>query len=110
MKKWMYVFGPGIMIAIFLFFYMASKAETDRKIAADKAEKARIETEAAQKKKLAEQKAAEDADRRARERAEADRKTAADKQAKYEADMKRIKDDTDKLNAELTGIPRRSPR
>ncbi|HEY1848482.1 MAG TPA: hypothetical protein VGG37_04720 [Opitutaceae bacterium] len=101
MKKWMYVFGPGIMIAIFLFFYMASKAETDRKIAAEKAEKVRAEAEADQKKKIAEKKAQEDAERRNVERAEAERKAAAEKEARYEADMKRIKDDTDRLNAEV---------
>jgi hypothetical protein len=101
MKKWMYVFGPGIMIAVFLFFYLSSKAETDRRLAAEKAEKVRMEAEADAKKKAAEEKAQQDAERRNVERAEAERKAAEEKQAKYEAEMKRIQTETDKLNAEV---------
>jgi chromosome segregation ATPase len=99
MKKWMYVLGPGIMLAVFLFFYLTSKAETDRKLAADKIHNAEVQKEADEKKAIAEKKAQEDAERRNVERAEAEKKAAQDKQDKYDADMARIKADTDRYNA-----------
>jgi chromosome segregation ATPase len=99
MKKWMYVFGPGIMLAIFLFFYFTSKAETDARMAADKVHKAQVEKEAEEKKAIAEKKAQEDAEQRNIARAEAERKAAQEKQDKYDADMRRIQADTDKFTA-----------
>jgi hypothetical protein len=95
----MYVLGPGIMLAVFMFFYFTSKAETDARLAAEKIHKAELEKEAEEKKAIAEKKAQEDAERRNIERAEAEKKAAEDKQAKYDAEMARIKADTDKSNA-----------
>lgn len=99
MKKWLYVLGPGIMLAVFLFFYFASRAETEAREKAEKVEAARQKAEADEKKHVAEQKAREDAERRNAERAAEEAKTAQDKLEKYQTDMRRIQDDTDKSNA-----------
>ena len=101
MKKWMYVFGPGIMLAVFLFFYLTSKAETDRRMAEEKVHKAQVEKEAEEKKAAAEKKAQEDAEQRNIARAEAERKAAQEKQDKYDAEMRRIQADTAKFNADV---------
>jgi len=97
----MYVFGPGIMIAVFLCFYLSSKAETDKRIAEEKVHKAQLEKEAEETKAAAEKKAQDDAEKRNIERAEAEKKLAQDKQDKYDADMRRIQADTDRFNAEV---------
>ena len=99
MKKWMYVLGPGIMLAVFLFFYFASKAETETRMAAEKAHKEEVAREAEQKKQVAEAKAREDAERHNADRAADEAKTAKEKQEKYDADMHRIQTDTDKASA-----------
>jgi chromosome segregation ATPase len=99
MKKWMYVLGPGIMLAVFMFFYLASKEETEARLKAEKAHKEEVAKEAEQKKQLAEAKAREDAERRNAERAADEARIAKEKQDRYDADMRRIKDDTDKANA-----------
>jgi len=100
MKKWMYVLGPGTMLAVFLFFYFASKTETEARLAAEKARKEEVAKEAEQKKQVAEAKAREDAERRNAERAADEAKIAKEKQDKYDAEMRRILEDTDKANAE----------
>jgi len=99
MKKWMYVLGPGIMLAVFMFFYLASREETEAKLKAEKAQKAELAREAEEKRQIAEKKAREDALRREAERVAEEAKTAKEKQDRYDADMRRIKDDTDKANA-----------
>jgi len=99
MKKWMYVLGPGIMLAVFMFFYLASKEETEARLKAEKAHKEEVAKEAEQKKQLAEKKAREDAERRNAERATEEARIAKEKQDRYDADMRRIKDDTDKASA-----------
>jgi len=99
MKKWMYVFGPGLMLAVFLFFYFASKAETDARLRAEKIHKEEVAREAEAKKQAAEAKARADAEARNAERAAEETKAAKDKQDKYDNEMRRIKDDTDKANA-----------
>jgi len=99
MKKWMYVFGPGIMLAVFMFFYLASREETEAKLKAEKARKEEVARQAEEKRQIAEKKAREDAERRNAERAAEEAKAAKDKQDKYDADMRRILDDTAKANA-----------
>jgi membrane protein involved in colicin uptake len=95
----MYVFGPGLMLAVFLFFYFASKAETDARLRAEKIHKEEVAREAEAKKQAAEAKARADAEARNAERAAEETKAAKDKQDKYDNEMRRIKDDTDKANA-----------
>jgi chromosome segregation ATPase len=99
MKKWFYVLFPAILLGVFLFYYTASKAETELRDKAQKAEMARLKAEADQKKALAEAKAREDAERRSAERAAEEAKTAKEKEDRYNSDMARIKEDTDRSNA-----------
>jgi hypothetical protein len=99
MKKWLYVIAPGIMLAVFLFFYMSSRTETLARDAQHRQDVAREKAEADQKKAAAEANARADADKRAAQRAADEAKTAQDKLDKYNADMKRIQEDTDKSNA-----------
>ena len=99
MKKWFYVLFPAILLGVFLFYYTASKAETEAREKAAKAEMAKEKAEADQKKALAEAKAREDAEKRAADRAADEAKTAKEKEDKYNSDMARIKEDTDRSNA-----------
>ena len=99
MKKWMYVLGPGLMLAVFLFFYFASKSETDARLKEEKAHKEQVEKDAEAKKQAAEAKARADAEARNAQRTTDEAKIAKDKQDKYDSDMRRIKDDTDKASA-----------
>jgi hypothetical protein len=99
MKKWFYVLFPAILLGVFLFYYTASKAETEARDKATKAEMAKEKAEADQKKALAEAKAREDAERRSTERAAEEAKAAKDKEDKYNSDMARIKEDTNRSSA-----------
>jgi hypothetical protein len=99
MKKWFYVLFPAILLGVFMFYYTASKAETEARDRATKAEMAKEKAEADQKKALAEKKAREDAEKRSADRAAEEAKAAKDKEDKYNADMARIKEDTDRSNA-----------
>ena len=103
MKKWLYVLAPAAMLAVFLFFYASSRAEARAKEAAHQEEIAKQKAEADEKKRIAEAKARDDAKQREAEREAADAKAAKDKQDKYDADMLRIKQDTDKANALAEG-------
>lgn len=99
MKKWFYVLFPAILLGVFLFYYTASKSETEARDKATKAEMAKEKTEADQKKAVAEAKAREDAERRSTERAAEEAKAARDKEDKYNSDMARIKEDNNRSNA-----------
>ena len=99
MKKWLYVLFPTALLGIFLYYYFASRAETLARETAHREQVARETAEANQKKAIAEAKAREDAERRNAERAAEEARIAKEKQDKYDADMRRIKDDTDKANA-----------
>jgi hypothetical protein len=99
MKKWFYVLFPAILLSVFLFYYTASKAETEAREKAAKAEMAKEKAEADQKKAAAEAKAREDAEKRAADRAADEAKAAKEKEDKYNSDMARIKEDTDRSNA-----------
>jgi len=99
MKKWLYVLFPTALLGIFLFYYFASKAETEAREKAHREQVAHDLAEANAKKAIAEAKAHEDAERRNTERAADEAKAAKDKEDKYNAEMARIKDETDKANA-----------
>jgi len=99
MKKWFYVLFPAILLSVFLFYYTASKAETEARDKAAKAELAKEKAEADQKKATAEAKAREDAERRSADRAAEEAKAAKEKEDKYNTDMARIKEDTDRSYA-----------
>ena len=99
MKKWFYVLAPSAMLGVFLFFYFASKAETEAREKAKQEEVAKAKAEADEKKHLAEVKAHEDAERRAAEQAADEAAKAKAKQDKYDTLMARIKEDTARANA-----------
>jgi len=99
MKKWLYVLFPTALLGIFLFYYFASKAETEAREKAHREQVAREVAEANQKKAIAEAKAREDAERRNVERAAEEAKAAKDKEDKYNQEMARIKAETDRSNA-----------
>jgi len=99
MKKWLYVIAPGAMLAVFLFFYVSSRQETIAREKAKAEEVAQEKADAEAKKKVAEAKAREDADRRTAEREADEAKAALEKEQKYDSDMAAIKADTDKSNA-----------
>ncbi len=103
MKKWLYVLAPAAMLAVFLFFYFESKAETEAKERAHQEQVAREKADAEQKKQIAEAKAREDAERRNAEREAEDAKASKEKEDKYLAGMQRIQSDTDKSNALAEG-------
>jgi len=103
MKKWLYVLFPTALLGIFLFYYFASRAETLARETAHREQVARETAEANQKKAIAEAKAREDAEKRNAERAAEEAKTAKEKEDKYNAEMARIKADTDKANASAAG-------
>jgi multidrug efflux pump subunit AcrA (membrane-fusion protein) len=98
MKKWLYVLAPTAMLAVFLYFYFDSRAETEAKEKAHQEEVAKAKAEADEKKHIAEVKAREDAERRNTEREAEDAKTTKEKEEKYLSEMRRIQDDTDKAN------------
>ena len=99
MKKWLYVLFPTVLLGIFLFYYFASKAETEAREKAHREQVAREVAEANEKKALAEAKARDDAERRNVERAAEEAKAAKDKEDKYNQEMARIKSETDRSNA-----------
>jgi hypothetical protein len=99
MKKWFYVLFPTVLLGIFIIFYLSSKAETEARELAQREEMAKEKADADQKKQIAEAKARDDAERRNIERAADEAKVAKDKEDKYNADMAKIKTDTDKSNA-----------
>ncbi len=99
MKKWLYVLFPTALLGIFLFYYFASKAETEAREKAHREQVAREVADANQKKAIAEAKAREDAERRNIERAAEEAKAAKEKEDKYNQEMARIKAETDRSNA-----------
>jgi chromosome segregation ATPase len=99
MKKWLYVLFPTALLGIFLFYYFASKAETEAREKVHREQVAREVADANQKKALAEAKARDDAERRNVERAAEEAKAAKDKEEKYNSEMARIKSETDRENA-----------
>lgn len=100
MKKWMYVISVGSMLAIFLFFYLTHVKEAEIRDKARAAQVAKQLKEDANHKALIEAKAREDATARAAARAAEEAKKDAEKVAKWDADGQKIKDQTDKYNAE----------
>jgi predicted nucleic acid-binding Zn-ribbon protein len=100
MKKWMYVIFPSAMLGIFLFFYLASEKETERKELQRTEQLAKQKAQEAERKRVNEEKARIDAEKRRIEREADEAKKEAEKLAKYVADGKKIQDETDKLNKE----------
>lgn len=99
MKKWFYVISVGGMLAVFLFFYFAHLEETEKqeKIRAERV--AQQQKEEAERKAAIEEKAREDAARRAREREEEIARKEAARREKQEAEDRKIREATEGFNA-----------
>ena len=100
MKKWMYLVVPGILLVAFLFLYKEEMTQVAAKEQARKDEVAREKADTDAKKKAAEEEARISADKRAKDQKEADEKAAAEKEAKWQAESKKIQDQTDQNTAE----------
>jgi ABC-type Na+ efflux pump permease subunit len=100
MKKWMYVIFPAAMLGIFLVFYFSAAKKAELKEQQHIAEIAKQKADETEKKRIAEDKARVDAVKRAAERSAEEAKKEADKIAKWQADSKRIQEDTDKSIAD----------
>jgi hypothetical protein len=92
MKKWMYIIFPGVMLGLFLVFYLSHAKEAEQKEIA-MAQKAEADkAEADRKKKEAEAKARDDARKRQEEREAEERKKEEEKAAKQAKDDKMVRD------------------
>ncbi len=101
MKKWMYLIFPGAMLGIFLFFYFAEAKEAEIKEQQRIAEDTKRKADDAERKRVIEEKARQDAERRTAERLAAEKQKEDEKLAKWQADGKAIQDATDKANADV---------
>jgi hypothetical protein len=99
MKKWLFVISPGCMLAVFLVFYFANRKEEEAREKVHQEELARQKADADEKKRIAEAKAHDDAEKRNQERIAEEARVAKEKQDKYDAEMARIRGDTDGSNA-----------
>lgn len=95
-----YVIVPVILLAIFGFFYWQYMQTAEEKAKQRQELIAREKADADAKKKAAELKARQDAEKRAAEREAEEKKKAADKRAKYEADIQKIRDDIAKYTSQ----------
>jgi hypothetical protein len=103
MKRSYYIV-PIVLLALFGGLYWQHMGEMDRKLAAQKAEQARVQAIEDAKKKEAERKAREDADKRIAEREAAEKKKEDDREAKRKADIDKIKSETERYNKQLADL------
>ena len=108
MKKWMFVIFPGILFLGFLFFYhQGTEAIAEReRVHAEQA--ARQKADEAARKQMIENKARDDANKRAADQAAEDAKRDADKAALKAADRAKIKEDTEKDQAQVDNYTKQS--
>ncbi|AOS46342.1 hypothetical protein Verru16b_03446 [Lacunisphaera limnophila] len=102
MKKTLvtYLLVPGILLAIFLFFYLGAVKEMEAKAKAVAAAKALADTEEAARKAEIERKANEDAERRQQERDAVDAAKEAKKEADYLAVMTQLRTEATDYSAQ----------
>lgn len=100
MKKWMYLIFPGILLGLFLTFYLTHTKEVEAREKVRLEAMARKQQEDADKKKADEQRARLDAQKNAEIRAAEDAKKEADKLAKQAAIDKEVADATNNAVAE----------
>jgi flagellar motor protein MotB len=105
MKKWLYFVVPLIGLIVFVFFYISFADQAEKAEIARKAEIVRKTEEEQQRKAVLEERARQDAAKKAQERADADALKEREKTAKWEKQGKDIQDDIDdaiKTSSELT--------
>ena len=100
MKKWMYVIFPVILLGIFLMYYQQQMTVLTTKEKARAEAVARVKAEEALRKKESEERARKDAEKRIAEQTAEDARIAREKQEKWDAEGRRIQEDTDKALAE----------
>jgi hypothetical protein len=100
MKKWMFVLFPGIMLAIFLTFFLSHKKEMQERETARLATAARLQQETDAKKKADEAAEHRDAVKRSEERVVEEKRKADERAAKQAAADKEVTDATDKALAD----------
>jgi hypothetical protein len=102
MKKTLvtYLLIPGIMLAVFIFFYLGAVKEMNVKAEQAAAAKALAATEEANRKAEIERKANEDAERRQKEREAADAAKEAKKEADYQAVMTQLNTEAAKYSTQ----------
>jgi len=101
MKKWMFVIFPGILLLIFLFFYHQTTAMREVREQAHAEAVAQQKAADAAHKQMIEDKARQDAEKRAADAAADEAKKEADAAAKKKAERDKIQGETDKYNAEI---------
>jgi len=104
MRKWIYVLCPLIMLGVFIFIYTIKSQEVEAREEARNALIAKQKAEEAENRRIIEEKARLDAQKRADDRAAEAKKKEDDKVAKYAAEMKKIQDDTEKATAEAAAL------
>lgn len=92
MKKWMYLIFPGVMLGIFLVFYVAHQKEALKNEEARKVTVAQKTAADKQEKELSEKRAREDAAKKQAERDAQEKKKDDDRRAKQAAIDKEIRD------------------
>ncbi len=113
MKKTLltYLVIPGILLGVFIFFYLGAVKEMNAKDLARKEAKALADKEEADRKKVIEDNATKDAIKRQKDREEADAAKEAKKEADYQAVMTQLRNEAndyssqaDKLNKEVQDL------
>ncbi len=106
-----YLIVPGIMLAVFVFFYSGAVKEMAAKAEAKAAAKAETDAAEARRKKDLEDKANQDAARRQKEREDADAAKEAKKEADYQTVMAQLRTEAadykaqgDKLHKEVQDL------
>lgn len=105
-----YLLIPVILVAVFGFFYWQYMQTADQKEKQHQADVAREKAEADAKKHDAEEKARIDAEKRTAEREAEEKKKAADKRAKYDADIQKIRDDISKYTGQANDYAKQSAK
>ncbi len=100
MKKTLitYLLIPGILLAVFLFFYLSAVKAMEHKAEQQKIEKLEKERIEKIRKTEIEKKANEDAEKRQKQRDADEAAKLADKEAKYQAVMVQLRTETIDLN------------
>jgi uncharacterized protein involved in exopolysaccharide biosynthesis len=111
MKKWMYLIFPGVMLGLFLIFYVSHMKTSEQNEAARKEVAAKKTAEEKRMKEESEQRAREDAAKKQAEREAEEKKKEDDRRAKQAAIDKEIADgiaaakaDADKAHKQLTDL------
>jgi len=102
MKKTLitYLLIPGLLLGVFLFFYLGAVKEMKQKEERQRIEKSEKAAADAKRKGEIEKKANEDAKKRQEQRDAEDAAKLAKKEADYQAVMTQLRNDTTNINAE----------